>query len=159
MEHPAIPWARQCIRCKSARNASRNTIAVNLRVSRPGVPQGREGNSVKRSEKDAFGGYFRYAEPAGNALPAGSAYRKYPPKASFSERLTLFPSRPCGTPGRETLKFTAIVLRDAFRADLHRMHWRAHGIAGCSIHAKGVICSSKAHTVSHSSAVRFSGLM
>ena len=31
-------------------------------VSRPGVPQGREGNSVQLSEKDAVGGLFRHAE-------------------------------------------------------------------------------------------------
>src|SRR5699024_2463481 len=33
-------------------------------VSRPGVPQGREGNSVQLSEKDAVGGLFRHAAKA-----------------------------------------------------------------------------------------------
>ena len=33
-------------------------------VSRPGVPQGREGNSVQLSEKDAVGGLFRHTETA-----------------------------------------------------------------------------------------------
>ena len=41
-------------------------------VSRPGVPQGREGNSVQLSEKDAVGGLFRHTEtPSGNCISTG----------------------------------------------------------------------------------------
>ena len=49
-------------------------------VSRPGVPQGREGNSVQLSEKDAVGGLFRHAETAlfkavlGRATSSGLAW-------------------------------------------------------------------------------------
>ncbi len=42
-------------------------------VSRPGAPQGREGNSAFHSKKDAAGGLFRHAKAGGAGPPAWQA--------------------------------------------------------------------------------------
>ena len=55
-------------------------------VSRPGVPQGREGNSVQLSEKDAVGGLFRHTEMA---LPSA------PSPCPWSQRYLSLPRAHC----------------------------------------------------------------